>query len=66
VQQFFELLNERLRGREFIASEAFGIVDITAVVVVDFARVVKLKPGDNLPELLRWRAAMAQRPAMSV
>jgi glutathione S-transferase len=66
VQQFFELLDERLRGREFIAAEGFSIVDITAVVVVDFARVVKLKPGEAQPELLRWRAAMAQRPAMAV
>ena len=66
VQQFFASLNERLAGREFIATERFSIADITAVVAVDFARVVKIKPGDQHPHLLRWRAGMAQRPAMSL
>ena len=66
VQQFFVTLNTRLAGRDFIASERFSIADITAVVGVDFARVVKVKPGDEHPHLLRWRAAMAQRPAMAL
>lgn len=65
VQHFFETLNERLAGREFIATDRFSIADITAVVAVDFARVVRVKPGEQHPELLRWRAAMAQRPSMS-
>ncbi|WP_454909095.1 glutathione S-transferase family protein [Variovorax gossypii] len=65
VQHFFETLNDRLAGREFIATDRFSIADITAVVAVDFARVVRVKPGEQHPELLRWRAAMAQRPSMS-
>jgi glutathione S-transferase len=63
VQQFFGVLNERLASREFIATERFSICDITAVVAVDFARVVKVKPGEQHPHLQRWRAAMAQRPS---
>ena len=66
VQQFFSTLNERLAGRDFIATDRFTVADITAVVAVDFARVVKLKPGEQHPHLQRWRAAMAQRPSMSV
>jgi len=66
VQHFFEVLNERLAGRDFIAANRFSIADITAVVAVDFARVVKLKPDERFPELQRWRLAMAQRPAMSL
>ncbi|KQW54399.1 glutathione S-transferase family protein [Variovorax sp. Root411] len=65
VQHFFETLNERLIGRDFIAADQFSVADITAVVAVDFARVVRVKPGEQHPELLRWRAAMAQRPSMS-
>ncbi|WP_422086148.1 glutathione S-transferase family protein [Variovorax sp.] len=65
VQHFFETLNKRLSGREFIATDRFSIADITAVVAVDFARVVRVKPGEQHPELMRWRAAMAQRPSMS-
>jgi glutathione S-transferase len=67
VQQFFVTLNERLAAREFIASDRFSIVDITAVVAVDFSRVVKVKADEQQhPHLVRWRAAMAQRPAMAL
>lgn len=66
VQNFFAVLDERLRGRVFIAADQFSIADITAVVAVDFARIVKLKPGEQHPDLLRWRAAMALRPAMAL
>ncbi|MGZ5723624.1 MAG: glutathione S-transferase family protein [Caldimonas sp.] len=66
VQQFLVTLNDRLAGRDFIAADRFSIADITAVVAVDFARVVKVRPGEQHPQLQRWRAAMAQRPAMSL
>ena len=66
VQQFFVTMNERLAGRDFIATERFSIADITAVVAVDFARVVKVKPGEQHPHLLRWRASLAQRPSMAL
>lgn len=65
LQQFFATLNERLAGRDFIATDRFSVADITAVVAVDFARVVKLKPGEQHPHLLRWRLAMGQRAAMA-
>ena len=64
--QFFATLNERLAGRDFLAGDRFSIADITAVVAVDFARVIKLKVDDKVPELQRWRARMAQRPSMSL
>ena len=66
LQQFFVTLDQRLADREFIATDRFSLADITAVVAVDFARVVKVKPGEQHPHLLRWRAAMAQRPSMSL
>jgi glutathione S-transferase len=66
LQQFFVTLNERLAGRDFIATDRFSVADITAVVAVDFARVVKVKPGEQHPHLQRWRAGMAQRPSMAL
>ena len=66
VAQFFATLNDRLAGRDYIATDRFSVADITAVVVVDFARIVKMKPGEEHPDLLRWRAAMAARPSMSL
>ena len=64
--QFFDTLNERLAGRDFIAANRFSVADITAVVAVDFARIVKRKPGEQHPHLMRWHAAMALRPSMSL
>ncbi|WP_029528533.1 glutathione S-transferase family protein [Polaromonas glacialis] len=66
VQQFLVMLNERLSDRDFIATDRFSVADITAVVALDFARVVRIKPGEQHPHLQRWRAAMAQRPSMSL
>ena len=65
VHHFFAVLNEHLAERIFIASEQFSIADITAVVAVDFARVVKIKPGDEHPHLRRWRDGMQARGTMA-
>lgn len=64
VQGFFAMLNAQLAGRDFIAAGQFSIADITAVVAVDFARVVKVKPGEEHPHLRRWREAMQARGTM--
>jgi len=66
VQQFLVMLNEHLAERHFIAADSFSVADITAIVAVDFARIVKIKPGEHHPHLLRWRAAMMLRPSMSL
>jgi glutathione S-transferase len=49
-----------------VAADQFSMADILAVVTVDFARIVKVKPGPEHPNLLRWRAAMALRPSMGL
>lgn len=66
VAQFLVVLNERLAEREYLATDRFSLADITAAVSVDFARVVKIKPDERHPHVLRWRALLAQRPSMSV
>ncbi len=66
VQQFFVTLNGRLADRGFVATDRFSVADVTAVVAVDFARVVKVKPTDEHPHLQRWRTAMAERASMAL
>ena len=66
VQQLLVTLDRQLEGREFVAADRFSLADITAVVAVDFARVVKVKPGEAHPHLLRWRERMAARPSMAL
>ncbi len=66
TQRFLQVLNERLAGRGYIAADRLSIADIVAVVAVDFARIIKVKPGPEHPHLLRWRAEMALRPSMQL
>ena len=66
VREFFAVLNARLSDREFLAGDGFSIADITAVVAVDFARIVKIRPDDTHPNLQRWHAAIASRPSMAL
>jgi glutathione S-transferase len=66
VQQFMDMLDAHLAGCDFIAANQFSIVDITAVVAIDFARVVRVKPGEQHVNLRRWRDAMALRPSFSL
>ena len=66
LQQFMDTLDQRLAGREFVATNRFSIADITAAVAVDFARVVRIKPGEQHTDLRRWHEAMAKRLAFSL
>jgi glutathione S-transferase len=66
LQQFFRSLDERLAGRDSVAGSGFSIADITAVVAVDFARVVRVKPVEQFANLRRWREAMGQRASMGL
>lgn len=66
AQQFLDMLDAHLAGRDFIVGDRLSLADISAAVVVDFARVVKVKPGEQHAHLLRWRAGLAQRPAFNL
>ena len=65
LKQFMVTLNARLENRDFVAADQFSLADITSLVAVDFARIVKVKPDERHPHVVRWRAAMAERPGMS-
>lgn len=66
LHKFLTDLDEQLQNRDFIAAQQFSIADIAAVVTIDFARIVKVRPDERHPNLLRWRSAMAQRPTMAL
>lgn len=65
ASRFFDVLDAQLAGRDFVATEGFSLADITAVVMVDFARVIRLKPREEHVNLRRWREALATRPSLS-
>ena len=66
LRYFFADLDAHLAGRDYIATDRFSLADINAVIVVDFARVVKVKPTEDHANIARWRDAMAQRPSFSL
>jgi glutathione S-transferase len=67
IERFLEVLERRLEGRDVIATDRFSLADITAVVAVDFARIVKVKPDpERHPSVTRWRAGLANRPSLSL
>lgn len=63
AEKQFLFLNKHLAEHAFIAGEAYSIADITALCAVDFARVIGMKVGDELPNLQRWHQAMKARPS---
>jgi Glutathione S-transferase len=56
-------LNSELADREWIAGDRFTIADITAACGMDFAKMMRWRPGEDLAHLRRWRLAIAERPA---
>jgi glutathione S-transferase len=62
---FLGRLDRLLGEHEFVAGEAFSIADISALVVVDFAKRLKIAAGTSMPNLERWHAAVGARPSAS-
>lgn len=58
---FFQLLDSHMDRRTFIAGEELSIADISALVVVDFARRAKLDLLEGAPNLERWYIEIAAR-----
>jgi glutathione S-transferase len=63
VERFFNLLNQHLESREFVATDIFSIADITAFVMIDFAGWSKLGIQEGHTHLQRWYEAVKARPS---
>ncbi len=64
--QFLGTLEQHLVGRDYVAAGQFSLADISAVVTIDFSRIIKMTPGDAHPNIKRWHAAMKERPSFSL
>jgi hypothetical protein len=65
AEKFMKTLDLRLADHAFIASDRFTIADIVAVVGLDFARMIKYRPPEELTHLARWLADCRARPPAS-
>ena len=63
---FLDKLDAHLAGRDYLAASGFSIADITCGVAVDFARVLRIDPGEGRPNVAAWRARLAARPSWSL
>ncbi|MDB5426623.1 MAG: glutathione S-transferase [Phenylobacterium sp.] len=57
------VLDRRLGEGEWLAADRLTIADIVAFIGIDFARIVRLRPPEELTHVTRWAAAMRERPA---
>jgi glutathione S-transferase len=65
VMRGLEMLDRRLSTTPFVAGERFTIADITAWLALDFMRVTKIRPPEELECLRRWQAKLADRPGFA-
>jgi glutathione S-transferase len=63
AEKMFGMIDGLLAGSKFIAGERYTIADITALVAVDFARLVKLRIAPEQRNLARWYEAASSRPS---
>ena len=61
VAQFFRRLDEQLADNAFVAGDEFSMADISALVLVDFARWVKLDVPEDATHLARWYGEVSSR-----
>lgn len=59
------VLDRRLGESPWLGADRLTIADIVAFIGIDFARIVRLKPPEELIHVGRWAAAMRARPAAS-
>ena len=61
VFEFLKILDGELKGRPYLAGNAYSVADITALIAVDFMRVSKLAVPDDLTNVRRWHQAVSSR-----
>jgi glutathione S-transferase len=58
------VFDTRLASQPWMAGDRFTIADITAFCGIEFAKLMKFKPGDaGLQHLQTWRDRVAERPS---
>lgn len=63
VVAMMQMMDQHLATSQFIAGNAYSIADITGMVAVDFARVIKQRIPDEMKNLARWHAEVSARPS---
>jgi len=65
VEQRYQWLDRELEGKQFIAGDKYSIADITAMIVVDFAKFNNISIQSGQKNLARWHQTVSSRPSAS-
>lgn len=63
VEARYRWLDEELANRPFIAGEKYSIADITALIVIDFAKFNNISIQPDQKNLARWHQSVSSRPS---
>ena len=63
VEQRYQWLDRELEGKEFIAGDKYSIADISAMVVIDFAKFNNISIQPEQKNLARWHQSVSSRPS---
>jgi glutathione S-transferase len=63
VEERYKWLDRELEGKQFIAGNSYSIADITALVVIDFAKFNNIAIQVDQKNLARWHQAVSSRPS---
>lgn len=66
VAMFFDLLEQRLSDAPYLAGDSFTLPDITALVFVDFARIIRMGIPDDNTATHDWHARVSARPSAAL
>jgi glutathione S-transferase len=63
AERTFGMVDGFLASSKFIAGDRYTIADITALVAIDFAKLVKLRITPEQKNLARWYETVSSRPS---
>ncbi len=66
INNFYSDINQHLNGKDYFVSGYFSVVDITALVTVDFAIWTGVTISPTHEHLLNWHHRLSERPSIKV
>lgn len=63
LERFFEGFDDLVGDKPFLAGDDYTIADITALVMVDFAKWIKVTLPEDAANAQRWYEAVSSRPS---
>jgi len=62
IDGILDQIDKVLENNEFIAGDRYSVADITALVAIDFMRIIKKRISEEHKNLLRWHEQVSARP----